>query len=152
MQADSVYEAAPELPLSKTPHYSVEYPGYIRDNPESIEKAVVTLGGASQLDASIRSSLRRTSSKDGTPLVPVELRLQPGNPYAHPVPGEAVVTTNLVLKVTTRRKSKRKDAIDVDGVNAQYEPKPEFKAEIVGVVPRTLRFRSMLYVGSAFEV
>ena len=66
----------------------------------------------------------------------VELRLQPDNPFAHPVAGEVVQTNNLLLKVTKRKRVRR------NGVPLA-QPEWEYKAEIAGVVPRTVRFRGV---------
>jgi general transcription factor 3C polypeptide 5 (transcription factor C subunit 1) len=55
--------------------------------------------------------------------------------FAHPVPGDVVGTNNLVLKVTKRRK-KAQPGQDHDSMTGEY------KAEVVGVMSKTVRFRS----------
>ncbi|EIW61805.1 uncharacterized protein TRAVEDRAFT_163333 [Trametes versicolor FP-101664 SS1] len=123
--------AAPERPLPTAHFYSVEYPGYVR--PTSVPLAVERLGG----ERTIESAFRRASGRDKVESL-LELRLRPGNPYAHPIPGEIVPTSNIVLKVVKRRR-KRKDgeAAPEEGAVGEYT------VEAVGVVPKTARFRSM---------
>ncbi|KAL1666102.1 RNA polymerase III transcription factor IIIC subunit-domain-containing protein [Schizophyllum commune] len=120
-------QTAPELPLPKTAFYSVEYPGYVQDT--SVPIAVRALGGAQALDTAFKRAIGKQESL-------VELRLQPDNPFAHPVAGEVVQTNNLLLRVTKRKRVRR------NGVPLA-QPEWEYKAEIAGVVPRTVRFRGM---------
>lgn len=127
--ASSPPTAAPERPLPNAHFYSVEYPGYVR--PTSVPLAIERLGG----ERTIESAFRRASGRDKVESL-LELRLRPGNPYAHPVPGEIVPTSNIVLKVVKRRR-KRKDG-DAPGEGAGGE----YTVEAVGVVPKTARFRS----------
>lgn len=119
--------SAPLHPLPKTPFYSVEYPGYVQE--ASVPAAIRILGGPQALDAAFKRPITKSEAL-------IELRLQPDNPFAHPVPGEVVQTNNLLLKVTKRKRMRR------DGVPL-LQPEWEYKAEIVGVVPRTVRFRGM---------
>ncbi|THV03289.1 hypothetical protein K435DRAFT_715662, partial [Dendrothele bispora CBS 962.96] len=125
-------DRAPSHPLPSTPFYSVEYPGYVR--PESVPKAIQNLGGPSSLEA----AFRRGASKAETL---VELKLRPDIPFAHPIPGEIVATNSIVFKVTKRRRKNRKpDAYD----NAGNPIIGDYKAEAVGVLPKVVRFRSMV--------
>ncbi|KAI0637731.1 RNA polymerase III transcription factor IIIC subunit-domain-containing protein [Trametes polyzona] len=124
-------EPAPERPLPNNHYYSVEYPGYVRT--ASVPTAVERLGGPNAID----SAFRRASGRDKVESL-LELRLRPGNPYAHPVPGEIVPTSNIVLKVVKRkRKIKEGEAGPIDGAVGEYT------VEAVGVIPKTARFRSM---------
>ena len=125
------YEPAPEHPLPSTPFYSVEYPGYVQAS--SIPKAVRTLGGNSKLNASFRKN------------APVELRFHPDNPFSHPVSGDVVRTSNIVLKITKRKKKKpdTETMMDIDDSLVTPEVAPEYTAEVVGTVSRTIRFRSV---------
>ncbi|EJF63038.1 hypothetical protein DICSQDRAFT_179694 [Dichomitus squalens LYAD-421 SS1] len=120
---------APQLPLPAAHFYSVEYPGYVK--PTSAPLAIERLGGQHAIDA----AFRRATGRDRVESL-LELRLRPGNPYAHPIPGEVVHTSNIVLKVVKRRR-KRKDGDPGDGAIGEYT------VEAVGVVPKTARFRSM---------
>ena len=94
--------------------------------------AIDRLGGQDAID----SAFRRATGRDRVESL-LELRLRPDNPYAHPIPGEVVPTSNIVLKVV-KRKRKRRDA------DPAYADGPigEYTVEAVGVVPKTARFRS----------
>ncbi|KAG2013884.1 hypothetical protein CC2G_010749 [Coprinopsis cinerea AmutBmut pab1-1] len=119
---------ATEHPLPQRQFYSVEYPGYVKES--SVPKAIENLGGQGKIDRAFRRMAPKTESL-------MELTLHPGNPFAHPIPGDVVNTNNLLLKVT-RRKRKQKDGVPpADGAIGEY------KAEVVGVVAKTVRFRSM---------
>jgi general transcription factor 3C polypeptide 5 (transcription factor C subunit 1) len=121
-------DSAPEHPLPSTAFYSVEYPGYVK--PTSVPLAVRNLGGQACLD----TVFKRTASKTETL---VELKLRPDNPFTHPVPGDVVSTSNILLKVVKRRKKR------LDGNGAvEDETIGEYTAEAVGVIPKTVRFRS----------
>ncbi|KAF5369933.1 hypothetical protein D9758_001240 [Tetrapyrgos nigripes] len=118
--------------LPSVPFYSVEYPGYVR--PESATKAIQSLGGPSSLEA----AFRRGASKAETL---VELRLRPDNAFAHPIPGEVVASNSILFKVTKKkRKIRHPNAQD----NAGNPIVGEYKAEAVGVLPKVVRFRSMV--------
>lgn len=67
----------------------------------------------------------------------LELSLRPDGVFSHPVPGDVVGTNNLVLKV---RKRRRKNTSCQDNNPALGE----YKVELLGVVSRTVRFRSMV--------
>jgi general transcription factor 3C polypeptide 5 (transcription factor C subunit 1) len=114
-----------EPALLQHPFYSVEYPGYVQ--PSSVPLAISNLGGQSKVD----HAFKRTASKSQQTLL--ELSLRPGNPFAHPVPGDVVGTNNLLLKVTKR---KRKQVAGDPCTTGEYT------AEVVGVVSKTARFRS----------
>ncbi len=88
-------DRAPEVPLSQTHYYSIEYPGYVQ--PAAVSTAIHNLGGQSQINSVFR---RNTLGAQ----VLLELALRPNSMFAHPIPGDAVATNNLVLKVTKRRK------------------------------------------------
>ncbi|TFK76103.1 hypothetical protein BDN72DRAFT_366699 [Pluteus cervinus] len=120
---------APEKALPRVPFYSIEYPGYVKST--SVPAAIETLGGQKSID----NAFKRTTSKAEALL---ELAFDPTNPFAHPVPGEAVATNNLLLKVVKRKRRKKSATGDPGEIVAEYT------AEIVGTVPRTVRFRSMV--------
>ena len=123
--------AGPETALLQHSFYSVEYPGYVQ--PSSVPLAINNLGGQSKVD----HAFKRTASKSQQSLL--ELSLRPGNPFAHPIPGDVVGTNNLLLKVTKR---KRKQVFGDPCTTGEYT------AEIVGVVSKTARFRSDFHVFS----
>jgi general transcription factor 3C polypeptide 5 (transcription factor C subunit 1) len=118
--------AGREPALLQHSFYSIEYPGYVQ--PSSVPLAIRSLGGQSKLD----HAFKRTAPKSQQTLL--ELSLRPGNPFAHPIPGDVVGTNNLLLKVTKRkRKQVAGDPCTTTG---------EYTAEVVGVVSKTARFRS----------
>ncbi|KAJ8660847.1 hypothetical protein O0I10_003491 [Lichtheimia ornata] len=94
----------------------VEYPGRVKN----IDRAIDTLGGQQAITAAVENP------KNG-----IELRLRPKDPFSHPVSGEVRRIPGLLLKVTRRRRK------------GQPEDEGETKAEIVGTVTRTCRFRAM---------
>ncbi|KAJ7117395.1 RNA polymerase III transcription factor IIIC subunit-domain-containing protein [Mycena crocata] len=118
---------APERPIPSIPFYSIEYPGYVR--PTSVPIAVQNLGGQAALDIAFK---RHAAKSEAT----VELKLRPGNPFAHPLPGDVVPTNNLVLKVVKRKRKNRMESDD--GVL-----QGEYTVEAVGSTSKTIRFRSM---------
>ncbi|CAK5276014.1 unnamed protein product [Mycena citricolor] len=126
MQAESEDRSlAPEHPIPNRHFFSVEYPGYVRQ--ESVPIAIQNLGGQAALDNAFK---RRAKTEPAT----LELKLRPGNPFAHPIPGDVVSTNNLVLKIVKRRRKNRMDDRGTVG---------EYTAEIVGAASKTVRFRSM---------
>ncbi|KAF8316858.1 hypothetical protein DL93DRAFT_2077675 [Clavulina sp. PMI_390] len=178
---------ASSRPLPKTPFYAIEYPGFIAREPEAMKRAVDRLGGPQRLDSSLRStgtssrsigdrdaglastssgptkapvSTMSTATAHATTL-PVELRLRPEAPWAHPIPADTRSTSNLLLKVVTRRKKNRNAEeegaapMDIDhsasrssskGKEKAHDPStpmPEYTAEVVGLLKKTVRFRSM---------
>ncbi|EEB93511.1 hypothetical protein MPER_07817, partial [Moniliophthora perniciosa FA553] len=127
-------QLARQQPLPTTSFYSVEYPGYVRESAVPI--AIQNLGGPSSLE----TALRRGASKSESV---VELKLRPDNPFAHAVPGEVVPTNSIVLKVT-RRKRKRVANESNAGNGDVSQVVGEYKAEPIGVLSKTVRFRSMV--------
>ncbi len=116
-------EARP-LPLPSTPFYVVEYPGRVK--PTSVPEAVKTLGGLGSLE----NAFKRGATKAETL---VELHLRPDNPFAHPIPGSVVASNALLMKVVKRKKKRRHPGDPVVG---------HYTTEVVGVIPKTVRFRS----------
>ncbi|KAF7355135.1 hypothetical protein MSAN_01429100 [Mycena sanguinolenta] len=109
----SVSIPAPQYPMPATPFYSIEYPGFVRT--ASVPIAVRNLGG----QAALGTAFKRTAAKTEATL---ELRLRPENPFAHPVPGDVVLTNNLVLKVVKR---KRKKSLYLEDRMADYQYQPD---------------------------
>lgn len=127
---------APSRELPTTHFYSIEYPGYVR--PESVSKAIDTLGGQS----SIERAFRRNAPKEDSLL---ELNLRPDNPFSHPLPGDLVPTNNILLKVVKRRLKRpppNDDDDDDDHGDGSQNVVGEYTAVAVGVIPKTARFRS----------
>ncbi|CAE6524612.1 unnamed protein product [Rhizoctonia solani] len=138
----------PQPARTKLPTYnSIEYPGYISPNPTSVNRAIHTLGGQKEVSKSFA---------EGGKIL--ELRLQPDNPFAHPVTGDVVGTNKLLVKVVVRRR-KQVDRMDEteDGENeagqsgdkgkgkeqGDGESEGTYSAEVMGLIPKTVRFRSM---------
>ncbi len=117
---------APERALPQAHFYSIEYPGYVRQ--QAVPQAVQSLGGQHRVDR----VFKRTAHSRADALI--ELALHPDNPFAHPIPGDVVPANNLLLKVTRRR---RKRAPGVED-----PPLGDYTAEVVGVLAKTARFRS----------
>jgi general transcription factor 3C polypeptide 5 (transcription factor C subunit 1) len=120
---------APERLLPSTPFFSIEYPGYVRQ--ASIPLAINNLGGQSRIENAFKRTVTKTDAL-------LELSLRPGNPFAHPVPGDVVGTSNVLLKVVKRKRRR------VDG-QADEDVMGEYTAEAVGIVSKTVRFRSEWY-------
>ncbi|KAG6886925.1 hypothetical protein C0992_001609 [Termitomyces sp. T32_za158] len=120
-----VSSQAPTYPLPQVSFYSIEYPGYVR--PTSVPLAVSNLGGQSALE----NAFKRAASKTETL---IEHRLRPDQPFAHPVPGDVVATNNILLKIVKKRRKNRTN----DGAIGEYT------TEVIGVIPKTARFRSMV--------
>lgn len=120
----------PGQPLPQVPFYSIEYPGYI--GPQSTPIAIRNLGGQTSID----HAFKRTAQKSQALL---ELSLRPENPFAHPIPGDVVAANNLLLKVR-RRKRKQPSASASDSTSNGLVG--EYTAEVVGIVAKTVRFRS----------
>lgn len=130
-QQTSSPTTAPLFPLSSTPLYSVEYPGYVQ--PTSISLAVERLGGQKNLEA----AFGRVPQREGKESFPLELKLRPEDPYSHPITGEVVSTSNLVLRVVKRKRKQKA------GMPQDTEHVGEYIAEIAGTIPKTGRFRCM---------
>ncbi len=122
----STSKEAVALPLPSTPFYSVEYPGRVK--PTSVPEAIRTLGGQHSLDSAFKHAASKAESL-------VELSLRPDNPFSHPIPGEVVASNAILLKVVKRKKKKKPE--DAEDVSIG-----EYTTEAVGIIPKTLRFRS----------
>ncbi|KAI6105731.1 RNA polymerase III transcription factor IIIC subunit-domain-containing protein [Pisolithus sp. B1] len=120
--------AAQERPLPATQFYSVEYPGYVQ--PSSIHLALRNLGGPSSLENAFK---RGAAKNEGL----LELNFQPGNPFAHPIPGDIVNTSNILFKVTKRRRRK------ADGDKSPDAFAGDYTLEAMGIILKSARFRSM---------
>lgn len=112
--------------------YSIEYPGLVSRN--SVSTAIETLGGQSSID-NVFARRKHSSDTRGNLL---DLSFRPDNPFAHPVAGEDVPTNKFLLKI--RRRRLRQVSID----SQDQRPKGEYTASILGTIPRSVRFRSMV--------
>ncbi|KAF8901692.1 RNA polymerase III transcription factor IIIC subunit-domain-containing protein [Gymnopilus junonius] len=115
-------------PLPQVSFYSIEYPGYV--TPSSVPIAVRNVGGQAKIDR----AFKRTAQKSDALL---ELSLHPESPFAHPIPGDVIGANNLLLKVVKRKRKRPADSSDAPPIG-------EYTAEVVGVMSRTARFRSMI--------
>ncbi|KAH9269136.1 hypothetical protein BASA83_008887 [Batrachochytrium salamandrivorans] len=105
---------APVVPLPDTLFYSIQYPGY----SASPEKLISTLGGMGAIQKAF-------SEHPGF----LELNYTPGDIFMHPVSGEIISTSNLLLKVV-RRTNRRTGECTLEH-------------RIVGAVSKTCRFRAL---------
>lgn len=113
--------------------YSIEYPGLVSRN--SVSTAIETLGGQSSID-SVFARRKQPADTRGNLL---DLNFRPDNPFAHPVAGEDVATNKFLLKIRKRRlKQMSTDLQD-------QRPREEYTATILGIIPRSVRFRSEPY-------
>ncbi|KIO32752.1 hypothetical protein M407DRAFT_66276 [Tulasnella calospora MUT 4182] len=104
--------------LPQTSFYSIEYPGYVSETPEALASALKTLGGQAAVDKVFKQPRSRI----------LDLKLRPDDLFAHPIPGEAVNSLKILVKVTRRKRRKEE---------------PVYTAELLGTIPRTVRFRAM---------
>ncbi|KAI0092586.1 RNA polymerase III transcription factor IIIC subunit-domain-containing protein [Irpex rosettiformis] len=125
IQSSSQSKPAPLRPLPSMHFYSIEYPGYVKST--SVPLALERLGG----QANIEAAFKRGGNKSECAL---ELSMKPGNPFTHPIPGEVLPASNILLKVSKRRLKKKNSKSEIVG---------EYKIEAVGVVAKSARFRSM---------
>jgi hypothetical protein len=120
----------PQAPVYSIPFKSdnfprfatVEYPGPVGN----VDAALETVGGLQKLSASLSGESKN----------PVELDLQPDNPFFHTVPALVTQTRNVVVKITKRR---RKRPIVDEAGNVVEEG--VFTIEPVGIEHKTVRFR-----------
>ncbi|KAI9332246.1 RNA polymerase III transcription factor IIIC subunit-domain-containing protein [Obelidium mucronatum] len=94
----------------------------------SADAAIGALGG---MDA-----VARAFAHD---LVPLELRLRAADPFAHAVLGEVIATSNLLLRVSRKRRKRG------SGVGGAHRDPEDYRlvTEIIGIVTRTGRFRAL---------
>jgi general transcription factor 3C polypeptide 5 (transcription factor C subunit 1) len=116
---------APQHPLPSTQLYSVEYPGYVKDT--STPRAIANLGGYPTLGHAFRRAMKKQECV-------VEVKVRPEDPFAHPIPGDIVGTSNVVLRVVKRRRKRAER--EGGGLVGEY------KMEALGSIRKTVRFRS----------
>ena len=144
-------ETAQVYRLPKVPFNSIEFPGPISQDRASLAKALESLGHQKAIDACFNRATRM-----------LELKYDVHDYWSHPIVGESVPIQRLVLKVTRRRRkirSSRNSSTDAQHgtrlgagqrahehlvmINDDSKQAAEgvFKAEVVGVVKSTVRFR-----------
>ncbi|KAJ3030025.1 UNVERIFIED_CONTAM: tau 95 subunit of transcription factor TFIIIC [Siphonaria sp. JEL0065] len=116
---------ADSIPLRNWQFHCVELPGRITSGSSDV--AIEALGG---MDA-----IAKAFSQD---LVPLELRMRTNDPFAHPVLGEVIATSNLLLKVSRKRR-KKGSGPHGEHLDSDYK----YATEIVGIVTKTGRFRAL---------
>ncbi|GAA5870067.1 hypothetical protein JCM16303_001886 [Sporobolomyces ruberrimus] len=122
---------APTYPLSKAiksrQFTTIEYPAPISRASASLESALSTLSPP-------LSKLSDSSTTD----TPIEIDLEPKNPYFHKVPASSLNVNNIVVKLTkrTRKVPKRDEQGNVIETG-------QYKIEPIGVEHRVHRFRGM---------
>lgn len=122
--SSSTNQTAPEHPLPRIHFYSVEFPGVVKEG--SVPRAIQHLGGQTRLN---RAFKRNASKVDAL----LELNWRPENPFSHPVPGPVINTDSILVKVIKKRRKRNND---------EAVPKGEMVAEVVGIIPKSVRFRS----------
>jgi general transcription factor 3C polypeptide 5 (transcription factor C subunit 1) len=121
------YHTASQSALPSHTFHSVEYPGYVQT--PSVPRAVLNLGGQERLE----TAFKRSAKKEDMLL---ELRLRPEDPFAHPIAGEIVSTSGVVVKVV-KKKRKRPMGEDISPATVTGH----FTVTPVGIVAKTARFR-----------
>ena len=123
------YHTASQSALPSHAFHSVEYPGYVQTL--SVPRAVINLGGQERLE----TAFKRSAKKEDMLL---ELHLRPDDPFAHPIAGEIVSTSGVIVKVV-KKKRKRPMGEDTtpDTIAGHFTVTP------VGIVAKTARFRGI---------
>jgi general transcription factor 3C polypeptide 5 (transcription factor C subunit 1) len=70
----------------------------------------------------------------------MELRFRPDDPFCHPINGDVIPTSNLLLKMTRRKKKQKKN---VNHEEEKANIKEDVKFDILGIISKTCRFRGM---------
>jgi len=139
----STSKSAPilELPYPLPVFTSIEFPGPVSTSAGSVEAALDAVGGLQHLNRTLASeeAIKRL----------VELQLGDSDSKIdgiHPVQGEIIPTQNLIIKITKRRRKGAAAAENVLRGEASVvlpgAKKGSYTAEVVGLVTKTVRFRS----------
>ncbi|KAI8882142.1 hypothetical protein K501DRAFT_286034 [Backusella circina FSU 941] len=123
MADEESYKAAPLLPIGERRYLCVEYPGYVK----SLKRALNTMGGEKALAQAIQDDS------------PVELNFRKTDIFSHPIKGDILPSTRLLVKVTRRVRRHRETGEIVE----EDEKEEGWKTEVLGSVTKTLRFRAM---------
>ncbi|GAA5832249.1 hypothetical protein JCM11251_004294 [Rhodosporidiobolus azoricus] len=103
---------------------SVEYPGPVR----SVNVALASVGGIDVVAKALSAE----------PAKPIELNLQPDNPFFHTIPAHTTKANNVVMKIVKKRR--KKPSRDEQG---RVIEEGVFTIEPVGIETQTVRFRAM---------
>jgi general transcription factor 3C polypeptide 5 (transcription factor C subunit 1) len=120
MSEEESYKSAPLLPIGEKRFLCVEYPGYVK----SLKRALGTMGGEKALAQAIQDDS------------PVELNFRKADIFSHPIKGDILPSTRLLVKVTRHVKRHRET-----GEIVEEEEGEGWKTEVLGSVTKTLRFR-----------
>ncbi|KVI04225.1 Transcription factor IIIC, subunit 5 [Cynara cardunculus var. scolymus] len=120
------------LPNNKL--FAVNYPGY----PSSMERALVTLGGAEGI-----AKVRQSPSNN------LELHFRPEDPYSHPVIGERFPCNNFLLKISKHNTKGSQSETDSSAHLKEDEAlsqgsEDKIYANIIGCVPEAYYFNGMV--------
>lgn len=129
---------APSYPLPPEgtgPRFAaLEYPGPVT----SVDKALALMGGLARISETLEADPAAATQPK-----PVELDLDPGNRWMHPVPGSIARGTNIVCRVIKRRrKVPRRDE------HGQVIEEGVYTIQPVGLQHQTVRFRGALSLAS----
>ncbi|KAI9317592.1 RNA polymerase III transcription factor IIIC subunit-domain-containing protein [Dichotomocladium elegans] len=105
-----------KVALADAKFLCIEYPGRVKN----VDRALETLGGEEALVSALNNSTKA-----------VELRFRPKDPFSHPITSIIKPTSNILLKVTRRRKKN------------DPEDNGTIETNVVGIVNRICRFRGM---------
>jgi general transcription factor 3C polypeptide 5 (transcription factor C subunit 1) len=111
------YEPSPLLPIGDKKFLSVEYPGVVRRT----KRAIKTLGGEKALARSLALNSQ------------VDLWYRPEDTFSHPIHGDVIPTSKLLVKVTRRIKRNK--------LTGEIETDSKWDIEVVGNVTHAVRFR-----------
>jgi general transcription factor 3C polypeptide 5 (transcription factor C subunit 1) len=113
-------DTSPIIPIGNKKYLCVEYPGYVKNT----QRAIKTLGGENALAEGLASD--RT----------VTINYRSGVTFTHPTNGYVLPSSKLLVKVTRRvKKNKVTDEVEAE------DPNTPWKTEVLGTIPKTLRFR-----------
>lgn len=121
-EADSFLIPIPEKKLT-----CIEYPGRV----VNVERALETLGGNETLSHTILQSGQRLA-----------LRFRPRDDFCRPLYASKYSTTNMLLKVTRKKKNASHSGESVQSKSAD-EPATEYACEMIGTVDNTFKFEGM---------
>ncbi|CAG8570655.1 8679_t:CDS:2 [Diversispora eburnea] len=128
------YEKAPNKIIPSQQLFSVEYPGYVKN----MDKILQTLGGRKGLKKAVNEDL-------------MELRFRPGDPFCHPINGDVIPTSNLLLKVSWKRKKIKKRVSkrlveEEDNNQSDDRNIKDLDFQVIGIISKTCRFRGKLKI------
>jgi len=72
----------------------------------------------------------------------MELRFRPDDPFCHPINGDVIPTSNLLLKVTRYKKKRQNNNMNCEN-KEKSNVQEDVKFDILGIISKTCRFRGM---------